>query len=91
MKRPKGSDRLRASLFEVVENQLRDNDPPETRQTLERLVGEGFSAQEAKRLIAAVVSVEIYDILKHQQTFNQKRFIAALHKLPDMPWDDAET
>ena len=82
---------MRASLFEVVENQLRDNDPPETRQTLERLVAEGYSDQEAKRLIAAVVSVEIYDILKHQQTFDQKRFIAALHHLPDMPWDDAET
>jgi hypothetical protein len=91
MKRRKRSARLRAALFEVVENQLRHNDPPETRQTLERLVAEGHSDQEAKGLIAAVVSVEIYDILKQQQPFNQERFTAALHKLPEMPWNDAET
>ncbi len=90
MRRRKRSARLRAALFEVVENQLRDNDPPETRQTLERLVAEGHSDQEAKRLIAAVVSVEIYDILKQQQPYNQERFTAALDKLPEMPWNDAE-
>jgi len=90
MTRPEANPRLRAAFLEVVENQLRDNDPPETRQTLERLRAEGYSARDAKRLIAAVASVEIYDILKHQQAFNQARFIAALHKLPEMPRDDAE-
>ena len=44
MTRPKANPRLRVAFLAVVENQLRDNDPPETRQTLERLQAEGYSA-----------------------------------------------
>jgi len=53
-------------MFELVDNQLRADDPPETRLTLDRLVREGHSDGEAKRLIAVVVAVEIYETLKHK-------------------------
>ena len=39
--------------MEVVENQLRDNDPPETHAAYERLKGEGFSDLDAKKLKTA--------------------------------------
>jgi hypothetical protein len=42
-------------FLEVVENQIRDNDPPETRQTLDRLLAEGYTADEARRLISTAV------------------------------------
>jgi hypothetical protein len=48
----------------VVENQLRNNDPPQTGQTFKRLIAAGHSEKEAKRLIACVVSAEIFDVLK---------------------------
>ena len=51
--------RVLAAALEVVETQLRDDDPPETRETFDRLVGEGHTEAEAKRLIAAVVLAEI--------------------------------
>ena len=44
----------RRLLLEVVDNQLRANDPRETRATYDRLMGEGHSPDEAKRLIALV-------------------------------------
>ena len=37
----KTNPRLKALIIEVVDNQLRANDPPETRSTLERLIEEG--------------------------------------------------
>ena len=40
---------LAAAIMEVVENQLRQNDPPETKQTYERLLMEGHTEVEAKR------------------------------------------
>ena len=79
---------LRQAIMEVVENQLRDNDPPETGETLNRLMREGHSKADAKRLIGAVVAVEVYSILKFREQFNQPRFVAALRKLPELPSDD---
>jgi hypothetical protein len=46
--------RLRAVILEVVNNQLRDNTPPETKRNLKRLVAEGYSIEKAKRLIGVV-------------------------------------
>jgi len=34
---------LKEAFLEVVENQLRDNDPPETKETLTRLIAAGHS------------------------------------------------
>ncbi len=50
---------VRAAMLQVVDNQLRDGEPPETRQTLERLMAEDHSEAEARQLIAAVVSSAI--------------------------------
>ena len=47
---------LKAVILEVVDNQLRANKPPETRSTLERLIKEGYSKEEAKKLIGCVVT-----------------------------------
>jgi hypothetical protein len=69
-------------ILEVVENQLHDNTPPESRQTFERLVADGYSIEEAKRLIGVVVAHEIFDILKRRQPYNAARYIAALKRLP---------
>ena len=54
---------LKSAILEVVDNQLKANDPPETRQTFDRLISEGYSEEEAKKLIGSVVTVEIFDVL----------------------------
>lgn len=82
---PKTNPRLRAAFLEVVANQLKDNDPPETRQTLERLKKEGMSEKDARICIAQVVAVEVYEIMKHKQSFNRERFVRNLNALPEEP------
>lgn len=91
MKEPQGNPYLQAAIMEVVENQLRNNDPPRTRQTFRRLIEAGYSEEEAKRLIGCVVSAEIFDILKKNEPFNLDRFVKALNKLPEMPWEEEKS
>ncbi len=76
------------AFLEAVENQLRDGTPPETRQALERLIGEGYSRKEALRLIGAVLAAEVYHMLKTKQPYDQKRYIRRLSQLPDLSFLD---
>ena len=78
---------LKHEILEVVNNQLENSDPPETKQTYDRLVANGISDQEARRLIGCVVSSEIFDVLKQQQLFDHARFVKTLNKLPKLPWE----
>ena len=49
-----------AAILEVVENQIREDDPPDTRQTLERLVAAGYSRKQAIEMIGSTVVEEIW-------------------------------
>ncbi len=42
---------LKHAILEVVNKQLEDLDPLETKETYDRLVADGISNQEARRLI----------------------------------------
>ena len=82
-----GNPYLKAAILEVVDNQISGNDPPQTRQTYERLLASGLEEPEARRLIGCVVVSEVFDILKKGKTFNLERFVAALARLPKPPWE----
>ena len=87
MGKSESNPQLQAAIMKVVENQLRNNDPPQTGQTFKRLIEAGHSEKEPKRLIACVVSAEIFDVLKKNEPFNLDRFVKGLNKLPTMPWE----
>lgn len=78
---PKYNPQLKAMILEIVENQLSDDNPPETQQTLERLMNAGHSRQEATELIGSVVVEEIWKALKLNKPYDQGRYIAGLNKL----------
>ncbi|MFI5240801.1 MAG: hypothetical protein ACHQUB_03800, partial [Candidatus Saccharimonadia bacterium] len=69
----------------AVENQLANNNPPETQQTYRRLISEGHSEQDAKLLIASVVAVEIFEVVNRREPYNHVRFVQALNRLPEIP------
>jgi len=75
-------------VLEVVENQIRDNDPPETGLTVDRLRAEGYTSDEARRLISTAVTVEIFHIMRDHEPFNRERFLWNLAHLPREPWDE---
>lgn len=80
--------RLKKAILQVVSNQLRMNKPPETKQTLNRLISEGYSRQNARELIGAVVSAHIYEMLKEQHEFDNTKYIEDLKRLPKLPWKE---
>ena len=75
------------AIIEAVENQLRDNNPPETKKTLERLIAQGESRENAMRYIASALSVEIFKALKNHSPYNEKRYLKNLRALPKLPND----
>lgn len=79
---------MRAAIFEIIENQMRDGTPPETKQTYDRLIADGHSHEDTMKMIGCVVTSEIFDVLKQGQPYNESRYVAALHALPELPWDD---
>lgn len=86
-KAPQGNPDLRQAILEIVDNQLQANDPPETRQTYDRLKEMGYNDGEARNLIGCVMMNEIYEIMGTNKPYNHDRYVAALNKLPTLPWD----
>ena len=76
---------LRAVFREVVENQLRDDDPPETRQTFDRLLAEGHPEEEVWRMISTVVAAEIFETMKTNRPADNERYVRRLRALPVLP------
>lgn len=66
----------------MVENQFRNNDPPETSQTLERLLGKGYSRMQATEMIgAAALTEEIWTIMLDHTPYDQERYTTSLEHL----------
>jgi hypothetical protein len=86
MPKPAYNPMVQAALFDALDTQLRDGDPPETRATLNRLLGEGVREDEARRLLGCVIAAEICAVMKSKKPFDRERFVGRLETLPEMPW-----
>ena len=73
-------------LFETIRTQIRNDDPPETALTLDRLCAEGHSEEEAMTLIGCALSVEIFEIMKNGGIFDLERSRRNLERLPALPF-----
>ena len=72
---------LRQAMLDIVENQLRNNDPPETSQTLQRLLAAGCSREQAIDKIASAVVDSIWEVMHQQKEFDRAKFKKALDLL----------
>ena len=86
---PAANPQLGAAILEIVDTQLRDGTPPETRATFDRLIGLGYTPEGARQLLAHVVVREIFRVMSRGESYDAVRFVAALRRLPTLP-DDAE-
>ena len=75
--------RLKSHTLEVVDNQLKMNDPKCTKQTLNRLLDLGFEIGESKEMIASVLLEEMHYVMKNNNPFNEKRYAKKLALLPE--------
>lgn len=81
---------LRDQIFEIIKNQIKNNDPPETKQTYNRLKKMGYTDFVTKQLIGQCVAVELFNVMKFQEAFDEDRYIENLKNLPEEPFEDEE-
>lgn len=79
--------RVREQIFEIINNQIEANDPPETKLTFNRLRKEGFDDFQAKQMIGQCLSVELFDVMKFGKPYDNERYIKNLKALPKEPFD----
>ena len=80
------NQKLKNAILEVMNKQIIDNDPPETKKTLVRLQENGYSKEEAIKLIGYVVASEVFAVFREDCRYDEKKYIAALKALPKLPW-----
>jgi len=76
------NSRIQQAIKAAIDQQIAENDPPETGQTFERLLDEGFTAEEAYRLIGQLISLEIAEEIRGEGGMNMARYVSALQELP---------
>lgn len=72
-------------LFETIENQLRDNNPPFVQAVLNKLTLVGIEREEAINMMAYVLAVEIQQLLEQQREFDADSYEKMLRALPELP------
>ncbi len=80
---PSANPALTEAILAVVDQQMRDHNPPETQRTFERLVALGYAPEDARRLIGNVVAQEIFAVMQREEVYNEQRYIQALQGLPE--------
>lgn len=73
---------LKRTILQVVNNQLRMNNPKCTKMTFERLIASGYSEKEAKDMIGAVLIEDIFYILNDKRNFSEEKYAQKLSSLP---------
>jgi len=81
----KTNDPLKNQIFEIIENQIRENSPKETKITYERLIELGYSKIESKQFMSQCMAIELLDVLEYKKPFNETRYVSNLKGLPQEP------
>ena len=83
----KTNRRAEELVIQVIKEQIRLNEPPETKGTFDRLRREGHPEKEVYRLLGCVLTSEIYDVMKHERVFDRDLYVQRLRALPTLPWE----
>jgi len=77
------SDRtVRDAMLDTVLNQIDRSDPPQARETYDRLIDGGASNSQALQLMAAALRVEMSRMLTESTPFDSARYAELLKKIP---------
>ena len=72
---------VRDAVLDTVLSQIDTGEPPEARVTYDRLIDGGASNSQALQLMAAVLRVEMNEMLTKSTPFDNARYSAGLAKL----------
>jgi predicted peroxiredoxin len=78
---------LGQAIIEAVREQIAIDDPPEVKETYDRLIAEGHPEEEVFKMLACVLSTEMFEIMKQKRVFDRQLYIRRLRGLPELPWE----
>lgn len=81
------NERLRKQIFDIIKNQIRDNTPPETKETFDRLRKQGYDDFQTRQMIGQCIAVEIFRVMKYGELYNNERYVKNLKALPKEPFE----
>jgi len=68
-------------IHQIVENQITDQNPPETAETLDQLMQQGFNRHEAVHKIGEVMVGDMTDMVQSNRNFDSQRYVQSLRQL----------
>ena len=74
-------------IIEAVREQIAIDDPPEVKKTYDRLIADGHLEEEVFKMLACVLSTEMFEIMKQKRGFDRQLYIRRLRDLPKLPWE----
>ena len=74
-------------IIQGVKEQIANGDPLEVGQTYDRLIADGHAEEEVYKMLACVLSTEIFEVMKQRRVFDQQLYVKRLHELPKLPWE----
>ena len=77
-----GLAEVRPAVYEVLANQVADEDPPEVWRTARRLLDLGLERREVLRNLAMALSAEIQRVVSTDEPSDPARYAASLARLP---------
>jgi len=72
---------VRDVMLDTVLNQIDTNDPPQARETYDRLIDEGAANSQALQLMAAALRIEMNRMMAEATPFDSARYAELLVKL----------
>ena len=72
---------LHKLIRQAIEQQIKDNDPPATKEAYDRLIKNGNDESTAKSKIISAVAEEIFESLNDDRKIDEKTYSEKLSKL----------
>jgi len=86
--KPPFNPRAQAAILQGVRDQIQSPESPYVKEHYERLRKKGIPEEEVMKMLGAVLAVELWELNKHNRSFNESEYIKTLERLPDLSWLD---
>ncbi len=75
---------IKKGLIKAIKTQIKENNPPETKKTFLRLLGEGILEKDVYIYLAQALAYEMYSMMKERRPYDNESYIKFLSKLPHL-------
>ena len=75
---------VRDGFLSSIVTQISSGDPPQAKETYDRLLAEGQTDSQAIQLMGLALKKEMRDMISQSRGFDNDRYVALLKRLPEI-------